>query len=345
MPETMNAAILGEFGQPLRVGRTAVPDVHAGHVLVRVEASGVNPLDTKIRAGLAAHARAELPAILGIDMAGTVEATAADVTAFAVGDQVYGMTGGVGGVQGSLAEFAAVDARLIAHRPAAWTAREAAAVPLAAITAWEGLVDRAGVRAGQQVLVHGGAGGVGHLAVQLARARGADVYATGSKGGLGIIERFGATAIDYTTTSPPQYVEQFTAGRGFDAIFDTIGGATLDASFEAVRTYTGHVISVLGWGTHSLAPLSFRGATYSGVFTLLPLITGEGREHHGEILTQISALADTGAFTPLLDLRTFSLESAHEAHLAVESGTARGKIVVDIRPDLSTTAGAPASSE
>ena len=128
---------------------------------------------------------------------------------------------------------------------------------------------------------------MGHLAVQIAQARGADVYATGSKDGLAIIEGYGATAIDYTSTTPAEYVEKFTAGEGFDVIFDTIGGATLDAAFASVRVYTGHVVSILGWGTHALAPLSFRGATYSGVFTLLPLITGRGREHHGEILQQI----------------------------------------------------------
>jgi NADPH2:quinone reductase len=329
--DMMNAVILEAYGEPLRTGRTAVPALHPGHVLVRVEASGVNPLDTKIRVGLAAHARPELPAILGIDMAGTIEAVATDVTGFAVGDQVFGMTGGVGGVPGSLAEYAAVDARLIAHRPSAWTARQAAAVPLAAISAWEGLVDRAAVRAGQRVLIHGGAGGVGNIAVQLACARGADVYATGSKGGLSVIEGFGATAIDYTASTAAEYVEQFTGGQGFDLIFDTIGGATLDTSFESVRMYTGHVVSILGWGTHSLAPLSFRGASYSGVFTLLPLLSGGGREHHGEILANIAALADSGALTPLLDPRTFTLESAHEAHLAVENGPTNGKVVVDVR--------------
>jgi NADPH2:quinone reductase len=245
------------------------------------------------------------------------------------------MTGGIGGVPGSLAEFTVVDARLLARRPEVWTARQAAAVPLAAISAWEGLVDRADVRAGQRVLIHGGAGGVGHLAVQLAVARGADVFATGSGTGLKAIEADGAVPIDYTCTTPAQYVDQFTDGAGFDVVYDTVGGATLDASFQAVRRYTGHVVSILGWGTHRLAPLSFRGATYSGVFTLLPLITGEGREHHGEILREIATLAGAGRFKPRLDPRTFSLETVHQAHLAVEQGTTDGKIVVDLRPTQS----------
>ena len=176
----------------------------------------------------------------------------------------------------------------------------------------------------------------GHLAIQIARARGADVYATGSKGSLPVIEGFGATAIDYHEMTPARYVEQFTAGQGFDIILDTVGGATLDASFSSVRVHTGHVVSILGWGARSLAPLSFRGATYSGVFTLLPLITGEGREHHGEILRHVADLAEQGLISPLLDSRRFGLETAHQAHLAVEDGSARGRVVVDtVRDSIS----------
>jgi NADPH2:quinone reductase len=176
----MTAAILETPGAAFRLTSIARPMAEAGQVLVRIKASGVNPLDTKIQAGQAAHARHPLPAILGIDLAGIVEAVGAGVTGFRPGDAVYGMTGGVGGVQGSLAEFAAVDARLLAPKPATLSWREAAALPLIFITAWEGLVDRAGVHAGQKVLVLGGAGGVGHVAIQIARARGADVFAVDS---------------------------------------------------------------------------------------------------------------------------------------------------------------------
>ena len=124
---------------------------------------------------------------------------------------------------------------------------------------------------------------------------------------------------------------EHTGGEGFDVIFDTVGGATLDASFAAVRTYTGHVVSALGWGSHSLAPLSFRGATYSGVFTLLPMLTGQGREHHGEILTAVSELVDAGQLRPRLDERVYALGEVAEAHAAVESGARGGKVVVSVR--------------
>lgn len=306
-----------------------VPGV--GEVLVRIHASGVNPLDTKIRAGQAEHARQPLPAVLGMDLAGVVEAVGDDAAPFQVGDAVYGFTGGIGGVQGSLADYAAVDARLLARMPAKLSMREAAALPLVLITAWEGLVDRAQVRAGHRVLVHGGAGGVGHVAVQLARARGAEVFATGTAAQADLIRTLGATPIDFTTTTVEAYVAEHTGGQGFDIVFDTVGGAVLDASFAAVRRYTGHVVTSLGWGTHALAPLSFRGATYSGVFTLLPLLTGEFREHHGEILAQAAALAEAGLLRPLLDPARFGLEDVDAAHARVASGQAQGKVVVDVR--------------
>jgi NADPH:quinone reductase-like Zn-dependent oxidoreductase len=240
------------------------------------------------------------------------------------------MTGGVGDRPGSLADYAAVDADLLARKPARLSMAEAAALPLAVITAWEGLVDRANTRDGHRVLVHGGAGGVGHVAVQLALARGATVFATGSGASLAVIRRLGAEPIDYRTTPVEAYVASATGGEGFDVIFDTVGGATLDDSFAAARTYTGHVVSILGWGKHSLAPLSFRGATYSGVFTLLPLLTGQGRAHHGEILAQAATLADAGLLTPLVDPTPYSLETVADAHRAVETGHSSGKVVVRV---------------
>jgi NADPH:quinone reductase len=329
-PDQMLAAMLQQYGQPLLLSRVPRPDPGPGEVLVRVEASGVNPLDTKIHAGAAAHARVTPPAVLGIDLAGVVVSVGVGVVGFVGGDRVYGMTGGVGGIPGSLAEYVAVDARLLARYPSNWSAREAASVPLAAITAWEGLVDRAGVGPGKKVLVHEGAGGVGHVAIQVARAHDAEVYATGSAADAATITALGATAIDYGAVTAAEYVDAYTAGVGFDIIFDTVGGTTLDASFASARTYVGHVVSILGWGTHSLAPLSLRGATYSGVFTLLPLLTGEGRHRHGEILRAATVLGEDGRLTPRLDPRRFTLDTVHLAHDAVISGTADGKIVVDV---------------
>lgn len=325
---TMRAAILETHNAPLRLSTVSTPEVGPREVLVRVHASGVNPLDTKIHAGAAAHARHPLPAILGIDLAGVVEQTGRDVTRFKPGDEVYGMTGGVGGVPGSLAEFAAVDADLLAPKPANLSMREAAALPLTFITAWEGLIDRAALKAGQKVLIHGGAGGVGHVAIQIARAIGADVFATGSAAQRATIEGFGAVFID-RGTAIDAYVAEHTGGRGFDIVYDTVGGKVLDASFEAVRRF-GHVVSALGWGTHALAPLSFRAASYSGVFTLLPLLSGEGRAHHGEIMAEATRLVEAGKLAPLVDARRFTLESVGDAYALIRDHAAKGKLVVDI---------------
>jgi NADPH:quinone reductase-like Zn-dependent oxidoreductase len=326
----MKALVLGEFGSAPVLRDVERPIPAPGEVVVRVAVSGVNPLDLKIMAGTAAHARVKLPLILGMDLAGVVTELGEGVRGLKAGDEVYGMTGGIGGQPGSLAEYAAADADLLAVKPARLSMAEAAALPLAAITAWEGLVDRAGVQPGQLVLVQGGAGGVGQVAVQLARALGATVFATGTGNSLAVIKDLGAEPIDYRATAVADYVATATGNRGFDVIFDTAGGAALDDSFAAARTYTGHVVSILGWGTHSLAPLSFRGATYSGIFTLLPILTGAGRAHHGEILRSVAALADDGKITPRLDQGAYDLATAAQGHQAVASGTAQGKVTIRV---------------
>lgn len=284
----------------------------------------------KIKAGQAAHAQAKLPAILGIDMAGVVEAIGEGVTAFSPGDEVYGMVGGIAGVQGTLAEYAAVDADLLALKPKNLDSKQAAALPLVFITAWEALVDRANVREGKTVLIHGGAGGVGHIAVQIAKAKGATVFATVSAADEELIRSYGATPIDHNKLSVEQYTNQYTGGEGFDIVLDTVGGAVLDASFKAVKRYTGHVVSILGWGSHSLAPLSFRGASYSGVFTLYPLISGKGRAQHGEILAEATKLAEAGLLMPIVDAANYSLETIADAYAAMEERTAKGKVVISI---------------
>ena len=326
----MKALVLVEFNSPYQLKELDTPVVGKGQVLVKIAASGVNPLDLKIKSGQAAHAQAKLPAILGIDMAGTIVAIGHEVTGFKIGDEVYGMTGGIAGVPGSFAEYAAVDAALIAKKPANLSMHDAAAIPLIFITAWEGLVDRANVGPGKNVLIHGGAGGVGHIAVQISKAKGANVFATVSPAQNELMKKYGATPIDYKNLTVEEYVQQYTAGEGFDIIFDTVGGATLDASFKAARQYYGHVISILGWGTHHLAPLSFKGATYSGVFTLYPLITGKGKAHHGEILQDATKLIESGKLIPNVDPVIFKFEDIEHAYQYLENGHNKGKVVIDI---------------
>jgi len=326
----MKALVLESFNTPYQLKQIDKPVAGKGQVLVKIFASSVNPLDLKIKAGQAGHAKAVLPAILGIDMAGIVEAVGEGVSSFAPGDEVYGLTGGIAGIPGTLAEYAAVDADLLALKPQNLSMRQAAALPLVFITAWEGLVDHADVNKDKTVLVHGGAGGVGHIAVQIAKALGAQVFSTVDNAKNEVIKAYGATPIDYKNLTVDQYVQQHTDGEGFDVIFDTIGGETLDASFKATKQYVGHVLSILGWGTHSLAPLSFHSATYSGVFTLYPLITGKGRKHHGDILREATKLIESGKLTPLVDPGNYTLETITEAYEALEQSKAKGKVVVSI---------------
>lgn len=325
----MKALVLDNYETPFQIKELPIPEITKGQVLVRIKASGINPLDLKIKSGNATHTKTQLPAILGVDMAGIVEAVGDGVMDFKIGDEVYGMIGGIGGIQGSLAEYATVDADLLALKPKNMTMKEAAALPLAFITAWEGLVDRAGVVATDTVLVHGGAGGVGHIAVQLAKSLGAKVFATGSGIQASLLRELGAIPINYEKESVSDYINLHTNGEGFDVIFDTVGGTTLDASFQAVKIYTGHVLSILGWGSHSLAPLSFRGATYSGVFTLMPLLTGKNRKHHGRILKEATKLAESGLLKPIVDSGSYSLETVEVAYNAIKNRQVNGKVVVD----------------
>ena len=238
------------------------------------------------------------------------------------------MVGGVGGLQGTLAEFVVADAALLAHKPKNLSMRQAAAMPLITITAWEGLVDRASVYAAQTVLVHAGAGGVGYAAVQIALAHDTKVFATVSEDKRAMVEALGAGAVN--RHAPVQdYVTEHTSGEGFDIVYDTFGGATLDDSFGAVKRYTGHVVSCLGWGSHSLAPLSFRAATYSGVFTLLPLLTDIGRTNHGHILRKAAELAERRQLKPLLAEHSFGRDEIADAYDLVAKGSI-GKIVLEL---------------
>jgi NADPH:quinone reductase-like Zn-dependent oxidoreductase len=187
--------------------------------------------------------------VLGLDMAGTAASVGDGVTGFHPGDEVFGMVGGVAGLQGTLAEFIVADAALLAHKPKTMTMRQSAAMPLVTITAWEGLVDRAKVHAGQTVLIHAGVGGVGYAAVQIALARGAKVFTTVSADKRSIVEALGSIAID-RNTAVNDYVAQHTGSAGFDIVYDTLGGAILLLSSRSNATRA--MSSVASVGAHTL---------------------------------------------------------------------------------------------
>lgn len=309
------------------------PSVRPGQVLIRVAASSINPVDTKIRAGGRAMCP-PLPAVLHMDVAGIVEAVGDGVTAFQPGDAVYGCAGGLTTVAGetlggALAEYMLADAELLAAAPMSLPLVTAAALPLVAITAWEALIDRAKVGPGQKVLIHGGTGGVGYIAVQLARWAGATVYATvSSEDKAQCARELGAqVAIDYRQTTVAEYVAAHTDGAGFDVVLDTVGGDNLGHSLAAAAV-NGTVVTILAAGQHDLTTLHAKGLTLHAVFMLIPMLYGRGRTTHGQILGVIAQLVDAGHLKPVLDPERFTFADAADAHRKLEQGAAFGKIVL-----------------
>jgi len=328
----MKAMTLTAYGPEASFSETDLPRPVAepGQVLVRVKATSVNTIDTMIRdMGADLPLSPALPAVLGMDFAGIVEEIGEGVTGYVPGDEVYGCAGGLADLQGALAEFIPADARLIARKPKSLSMREAAALPLVGITAWEGL-ERAGVSSGQKVLIQGGAGGVGYIAVQLARHLGAEVSSTGTGAEqMSGIEGYGARPIDFKSEEIDAYVASHTGGAGFDAVFDTVGGANLTNSFAAAAL-NAHVVTTVALSEIDLSPAHFKGLSLHIVFMLLPMLHDQGREVHGKILADLAKLVDDGAVTPLLDAPSFTRPQVGEAYARLQSGQAIGKVVVEV---------------
>jgi NADPH2:quinone reductase len=328
---TMKAFVIEHFGTPdsFQLADLAKPELLPNHLLIKVVATSVNPVDTKIRRGLIASITPDFPAVLHGDVTGIVEAVGSNVTSFQVGDEIYGCAGGVKGTGGALAEYMLVDSNLIAHKPKSLTMTAAAALPLVSITAWEGLIDRAQVQSGQKVLVYGGTGGVGHLGIQLAKWAGAEVYATVSSSAKAAIAlSLGAdVAINYTDMAVDEFVARYTDGQGFDLVFDTVGNDNLQPAFQAVKL-NGTVVSTASSSQQDLSLMHAKGLTLHLVYMLLPMLSGINRSHHGKILVELAQLIDQGQIRPLLDPQTFTFSEVAAAHAHLESGQAIGKIVL-----------------
>lgn len=329
--KSMKAMLIHTYGEDavFETAEVNKPKVKAGHVLVKIAASSVNTADTMIRKmGKDLPLSPDTPAILGMDFAGTVEAVGDGANGYSIGDKIYGCAGGLADLPGTLAEYIVADSNLMAHKPKNLSMREAAALPLVAITAYEGLI-RAGIKEGQSVLVHGGSGGVGHVAVQLARHFGAEVYSTG--GGdrqLALIEQLGATAINYKTESVEQYVAKHTNGAGFDLVFDSVGGANMANSFEAAAL-NGQIASTVALCELDLSVAHFKGLSLHVVFMLIPMLHKFKREQHAGILGKLTQIVESGGLRPVLDESSYCLEDVGQAHARLESGQAMGKVVVE----------------
>lgn len=324
----MKAMVIDRFGPPevFREAELEMPELKPGYVLVKVYASSVNPIETKIRSGFVPAITPAFPAVLNGDFSGVIVEVGEGVAGFKAGDEVFGCAGGVINESGALAEFMAVDSRLIWHKPANADHKTAALYPLVSITAYE-LLEKAQIKQGDKVLIHGIAGGVGHIVLQLAKGAGAEVYGTvsGDSKGRSAVELGADAVINYRQAGTEEYVKQYTGGKGFDVVIDTVGGENLLNSFKAVK-HNGTVCTTNSRVSLDLGMTHRKAISLRCVFILIPLVDGIGRERHGGILKEVKELIESGKLRILKAAKEFSFAEIGEAHRYLEAGVAEGKI-------------------
>jgi NADPH2:quinone reductase len=331
----MKVVLMTASGEPdvLQLQEIPEPQIQKDtEILVRLQAAGINPIDTKLRQRGTFYPD-QMPAILGCDGAGVVEAVGSGVRGFRVGDEVYFCAGGLGESHtGNYAQLTVVDERLVAHKPTSLSFAEAAAAPLVLITAWEALYDRGRLEAGQRVLIHAGAGGVGHVAIQLAKLEGAEVCTTiGSQDKARLVRHFGADhPILYKQTDFVQAALDWTGGEGVDLAFDTVGGKTFYDTVPAVRVY-GDLVTILepDPAQGNLKTARSRNLRISLELMLTPQFKGlvAAQQHQANILKQCATWIDEGKLKIHLS-QTFALKDAAAAHKALETGSITGKIAL-----------------
>lgn len=309
----MKAIRIHQFGGPevLRYEDAPCPVPDAGEVLIRVHAAGVNPVDWKIREGrLQGRISHHLPLTPGWDVAGVIEQLGAGVTQFKTGDAVYARPDMAR--DGAYAEYMVVRASEVALKPKSLDFAHAAAVPLSALTAWQSLFDAGKLEQGQRILIHAGAGGVGHYAVQLAHWKGAHVITTASARNADFVRALGADeVIDYTRTPFEQTV------RDVDMVFDTVGGEVQQRSWQTLKK-GGILVSILALTVPETAPQQGWRSAY--VFV----------QPNSAQLTQIAGLIDTGKVSPVVE-KVLPLSEAAQAHALIQSAHTRGKIVLRVK--------------
>jgi len=331
----MHAVLMTAIGGPevLQPRDVPVPDIQQPQqVRVRLKAAGINPVDTKLRKR-GSYFPDRLPTILGCDGAGVVDAVGAHVTRFKVGDAVYFCNGGIGGAPGNYAQYCVLDEHYVARKPASLDFVHAAAVPLVLLTAWEALHDRTQLRAGDEVLIHAGAGGVGHIAVQLARIAGARVCTTvGSQAKADFVQTLGAEhVILYREQDFVAAVAAWSRGGGANLVFDTVGGTTFARSFAAARVY-GDVVTLLqpdssvDW---KVARDKNLRVAFELMLTPMFLELHAARLRQTQILEQGAALFDSGQLRVSVS-EVLPLRDAARAHELIERGSVQGKIVLDV---------------
>jgi NADPH2:quinone reductase len=330
----MKAILMTAIGEPgvLKYQDIKEPEISAAtQIKVKLQAAGVNPVDAKVRHNGVFYDQA-LPAVLGCDGAGIVVETGEEVSQFKVGDNVWFCNGGLGREQGNYAQYTVLDERWVSLSPKTFSFIEAAAAPLVLITAWGALFDRGGLQAGQTVLIHAGAGGVGHVAIQLAKLKGAKVITTVSSGQKAdFVKNLGADeAIIYTQDGFANAINDLTGGKGANLVFDTVGATTFKESI-AVTAHFGRLITLLDPGELNLREARMRNLLIGFELMLTPMLRDlpEARDKHVDILNKCTKWADKG----LLKLhvsKQLPLEKAVIAHQLIETGHTSGKIVLSI---------------
>lgn len=298
-------------------------------LLIEVHASGLNPVDTKLRSGKF-RAPVTFPLVPGFDVSGRVVGIGPEVTRFRPGDAVFASPPLF--KPAAHAEYVLVDERLAARKPECLSHVEAAAIPLALLTAWELLYDMAHVSEGQTVLIHAAAGGVGHFAVQLAKARGCVVLGTASSDeSFALLDTLGVDhTINYKSEDVEARVMQITEGQGCDAVFDLVGAEVFKASIPLVAT-RGCLGTIVGIPADAeLNPLFLKSASLHAEFMGSTAMNGGTPAHQGGILKQAKAMVEAGTLKPHVS-QTFPLEDLAAAHELQASGTATGKLVIKLR--------------
>lgn len=330
---SMKACIFKQPGSPEVLTYTDLPMPsirQPTEMRIRLKAAGVNPIDTKIRGRGAFVPNAEFT-VLGCDGAGIVESVGADVRQFSPGDEVFFCSGGLGGDRGNYAEFAIVDEHDVIHKPGRLSFAEAAAAPLVLLTAWEALYDRARLAAQQRVLIHAGAGGVGHVAIQLAKLRHTQVATTiSSEEKARFATHLGADhCIYYNHIHFIDAIMAWTDGRGVDIAFDTVGGSVLSDSFKATH-YGGDVVTLLAPADNTnWKAARDRNLRVSFELMLTPQLQQlpDARSHQAKILASCAKWLEAGQLYIHVD-QTFPLSEATAAHRWIETGSGMGKVVL-----------------
>lgn len=333
----MKAFLLDRYGKKerVRIGEVPDPEVREGDVLVQVHAAGVNPVDFKIRNGeLKVVLPYRLPLILGNDVAGVVVRVGTRVRRFKPGDEVYARP--EKDRIGTFAELISMNEDAVAIKPQKLTMEEAASIPLVGLTAWQALIEKAGLKKGQRVLIHAGSGGVGTFAIQLAKHVGAVVAATTSTANLDWVKALGADiVIDYSKD------DFATVLSDYDVVLDSLGGEALEKSLRVLKP-GGKLVSISGPPDPDFARDLGSSWMLRQVMRLLSYRIRKKARHHrvsysflfmkanGDQLRQIGRLIDSGSIRPVVD-RVFAFESTNEALAYVERGRAKGKVVVKVR--------------